>query len=228
MTYEVQTSGVKIAPMHSTFAKMALATVCLAGLAICGSANAAVLACSGTGYDISNRVQNSIGCTILGPLDGQVNDSVNGAASTYTVNINNFFSFNTWKFDGKYQDGADSSSLFNFTGGGASGTYKFVGSNIYSQLMLVFKDGQGTNLVGYLVNASSASKDYSTPFSDPPFDLPGNSTSHDISHISVYYQLGDPPVPPTGKTPEPGTIAILGLGLLSLGFASLGSKKKLS
>lgn len=224
MTYQIHArSGV--IPVGFTSAKMALAA-CLASLAFCAPATAAVQACSGTGYDISDRVSDSIGCTILSPLNGQVNDSVNPPESTYTVNVNSFFGFNTWKFDGKYENGTDASSLFNFTGGGQSGTYTFVGSNIYSDLMLVFKAGAGTNLVGYLLNVTTPSGTYASPFSDPPFDLPGNSSTKDISHISVYYRAGDPGVPPSGNVPEPATIAMLGLGLLGMGFVSRRTRKK--
>lgn len=228
MTYKIQIPGAEIVPIRFTSKKMALAAACLAGLAFCGSANAAVQACSTPDYDISNRVTNSIDCTILSPLDGQVNDSVSPPASTYTVNVNNFFGFNTWNFDGKYENGSDSSSLFGFTGDGQSGTYTFTGSSIYSQLMLVFKDGNDTNLVGYLLNVASPSGSYATPFTNPPFNLSGNATSKDISHISVYFQSGDTGVPPTGNAPEPGTIAMLGLGLLSMGFISRRTKKKQS
>jgi hypothetical protein len=223
MTYQIQTSRAGIIPGSFSSAKMALAAACFAGLAFCGTASAAVLACTGTGYDISDRVTNSVGCTILGPLDGKVNDSIKSPESTYTVNANNFFGFNTWKFDEKYENGKDLSALFDFTGAGQSGTYTFEGSNIYSQLMLVFKSGDNTNLVGYLLNVASPNGNYASPFSNPPFNVPDTKN---ISHISVYYRVADPGLPPSGNVPEPATIAMLGLGLLSMGFVSRRSKKK--
>jgi hypothetical protein len=213
--------------------RLSMHTALMVGcLALCGVSNAAILpglqSCVGTTYDISTKVENASSCMMLTPLDGKQNDSVDMSYLTYTVNTiiaGGFFGISDWRFDGKYEGGTDKSSLVDFQGSGTGGTYKFVGGTGYTDLMFVFKDGEGTNLVGYrLIPTIGLDGKYSTPFTTPPFDFNGNSTAHDISHISVYYRReggGD-----QNDVPEPGTAAILGLGLLGMGLMLRGRKKQ--
>ena len=77
-------------------------------------------------------------------------------------------------------------------------------------VMAVFKDGNSTNLVAFEVSGSFFSGDWTTPFTDPPFDLPGMSTSKDVSHISFYVREGGGP--PVG-VPEPGVFGLMALAL---------------
>lgn len=181
-----------------------------------GTASAAFLSCVGDGYDISGKVSTATNCTILGPLDGAENDRLN---PTLFVNDNSFFGISDWSFDGKWDSTnngfVDSSSLFDFTGGGPSGTFSYEGPLAgITDLMFVFKDGSGTNLVGYLVTTSDGT--YSTPFTQLPFPLSGQSTVKNVSHISVYYRNGD--IPPS-QIPEPGMLLLMGAGLMGLGLA---------
>lgn len=183
-----------------------------------GTASAAFLSCVGDGYDISGKVSTATNCTILSPLEGNQNDTLN---PTLFVNDNSFFDISDWSFDGKWDSTdnsfVDSSSLFDFTGGGPSGTFSYEGPLVgISDLMFVFKDGAGTNLVGYLVTADDGT--YSTPFTKPPFPLTGQSTAKDVSHISVYYREGDGGTPPL-QIPEPGMLLLMGAGLMGLGLA---------
>lgn len=226
MIYQIQQSFEKRRSSGFISAKKILFASCLATIAL--GANAGTFtSCTGpnadltTTYDISNTVSTAVSCAILNPLDGNVNDS------EATVNQERFFNTSTWVFDGKYLD-APASGFFNFTGGTTSGTYTFnnkVAPGLYDYLF-IFKDGNSTNLVGYLLTvAGGLTGNYGNPFTAPPFTLTGNASERDISHISVYYR--DQGFP-NAEIPEPGTTAILGLGLLGMGMISLRGRKKQS
>jgi hypothetical protein len=187
------------------------------GVAMAGNASAAFIACSGTGYDFSGKVSTASDCTILGPLNGHENDTLN---PTMLVNDEAFFGISDWLFDGKWnsvgQSFVDSSGLFDFTGGGSSGSFSYVGGASIADIMFIFKDGAGTNLVGYLVTQAGGT--YATPFTKLPFPLTGQATVKDTSHISVYYRNGEGGTPPF-SVPEPGVLLLVGVGLMGLGLA---------
>jgi hypothetical protein len=132
------------------------------------------------------------------------------------------FSFNDWVFAGKDEFTSFDPGIvdigFDITGGQSSGNWSINASawSIYEDIALVFKDGQGTYLVTYSLVTNSTGGTWTTPFTDPPFDLPGNSTSHEVSHISAYARG-------TSVVPEPGTMVLLGSGLI--GLAGWGRKK---
>ncbi len=186
------------------------------GLAISGNASASFISCTGgtgsTSYDISGKVSTATACTILDPLNGQKNDTPQPGF----VNTEGFFGITNWLFNGKWDIGtSETSSLFNFTGGGPSGAFSYVGGISTSDIMFVFKDGNDTNLVGYLVPTLSGT--YSTPFTNPPFTFNGAPNGKDVSHISVYYRGGGGT--PPQQIPEPGVLLLMGAGLLGLGLA---------
>ncbi|HET9463107.1 MAG TPA: PEP-CTERM sorting domain-containing protein [Thiobacillus sp.] len=175
------------------------------GMAMTGNASAAFISCDG---GISGKVSTKTDCTILGPLNGNQNDSLT------LVNNEGFFGIANWLFDGQWNNTdagfVDTSDLFNFTGDGSAGTFTYAGGAGISDIMLLFKDGAGTNLVGYLVTRLAG--DYSTPFTSPPFPLTGQATVKDVGHLSVYYRE-------VQQIPEPGVLLLVGAGLLGLGLA---------
>jgi hypothetical protein len=221
--------------MHTRTGLKALLTGAALWMASAGS-YAGTVSCSGTtggiAWDISQNVSGSSNCLILEPINGAINDTT---TPPLTVNAAEFFGYNTWQYSGKFDDiptGSGSSSFqtpyVGFSGNGQSGTYSFDENKpLDYQFMFVLKDGANTNLVAYLMSPSTMSGTYSSPFTSPPFlNNEGEffTGAKDVSHISVYY-ITDPGGPGTG-VPEPGTAAILGLGLLGMGLLSSRRKSR--
>lgn len=201
-------------PRHNATRSIASASAfgLVIGMMVSPNASADFISCVGSGYDIRGKVSTATDCAILGPLDGKANDSL------ALVNDKGFFGIGDWLFDGKWDKGdsgfADTSSLFDFTGGGKSGGFSYVGAPGIADILFIFKDGAGTNLTGYLVTQAAGT--YTTPFTRLPFPLQGNATVKDVSHVSVYYREG---ALTPASIPEPGVLILMGAGLLGLGYA---------
>lgn len=188
-------------------------------LAFPALSQASFMDCVGDGYDISGYVDPSSDCAILEPLDGHENDS------EALVNAEEFFTFDDWLLDGKYDSEnnifVDNSVLFTFTGDGQLGTFTYVGGGFdHDDIMFIFKDGGSTNLVGYLIDMTALLADpyngtgtYRSPFVIPPFSFTGDPP-RDISHISVYYREGGD----ITLIPEPALLILFGTGLLAMGW----------
>lgn len=166
--------------------------------------------------DTAGKVSGTVDCTISDDFN---QDFLN--TTPPTVNIDpGFFGITDWSFEGKIgEDGFGTGS-----GSGQSGNYGFSGTSGLDY-MLVFKSGNGTTLVGYLLGDDITSGTWNTPFTEPPFNFPGNNPKN-VSHISVYSSpnSGNPSEP----VPEP--LTILGAGAaISFGTAfkrKLGKGKK--
>lgn len=187
------------------------------GMMAFGTSNAAFISCTGTDYDISGKVSTATDCTILSPLYGSENDDVT------LINSEGFFGNSDWLLDGK-SDATPDGNLFDFSGaGGLLGSFTATGVATDLDIMMIFKDGQNTNLVGYLVSHSSGT--WNTPFVAPPF--PTGGQSKEVSHISVYYRESGTSSSGGGSAeiPEPGNLTLLGVAMMG-GLLAWGRRRR--
>ncbi len=156
-------------------------------------------------------VSDKIGCQ-----NGTTNnDFVSGPL---TVNTNNFFGFNDWKYLEKadvddekgtieYETISDVDWIVSPDDAwpDSTGTWFFSSSvwSTFEDVMIVVKTGPAFS--GYLMNNS-------LQYTSGTWD----SGAKDLSHLTLYAR-GETPIP------EPGTLLLLGAGLM--GIAALGSKK---
>lgn len=126
-----------------------------------------------------------------------------------TVNTEEFFGADDWSIFDK-DEPIDSSS----------GTWSVDSSywSMFDEILLIFKGGNNS-LVGYLADDGATGGDWDSPFTDPPFDLTGNTELQDVSHIS-YYGRGTP-----AEVPEPSLLVLLMLGLGSVALGRLRARE---
>ncbi|MBE9174575.1 PEP-CTERM sorting domain-containing protein [Synechocystis salina LEGE 06155] len=141
-----------------------------------------------------------------------------------TVNINpGFFDETNWLFGGKI--GVDDGYLGD--GSGQSGVFDFssVNTSEWDKIMLVFKDGAGTYLTGYLLSDGVTSGTWATPFETAAngsiYNFKGKTK--DVSHISVYYTASSSTARVssavnTAAAPEGGQMAGLVLAIAAAGY----------
>lgn len=165
-------------------------------------------------YAATFACESSISGLVSGTSACERSDSANqDFLNTMTVNTEEFFDINNWVFGGKIGKNAG----YLGTGEGKTGTWDIssVVENTWDNIMLVFKSGQGTTLVGYQLEDGVTSGSWSSPFLKSVFGFNGGAVK-DVSHVSVYYTIKDPE-PPVAQVPEPTTL--LALGLVAGGMA---------
>ena len=127
-----------------------------------------------------------------------------------------FFGITNWAFGGKIGEVTG----FNGTGSGQSGTWNLssIFNPTWDNVMLVFKSGKDTTLVGYQLAQDVTSGSWSSPFESSLFSELANTK--DVSHISVYFQEGSGS---SSAVPEPTTMA--GLAIAGAGLAASRRRK---
>lgn len=182
-------------------------------------AQASVIACS-SGTTLGH-VGNAVACE----KSTATQDFLN--TTPMTVNSELFFGNSDWQFL-KKDDPA---------GNGQSGSWSLTNNewSTYANIMLIFKDGNGTTLLGFLLGTGFTSGNWTSPFTALEFPAicgnhPGCSTVKNVSHIS-YYARGVAPPPPGGddpppSVPEPSPLLLMMMGVIGLfGARHLGSKR---
>lgn len=187
--------------------KLLQAAVVLASIVNIQAAQAGLVNCpSSFTTSPTAKVEDSTGllnaasaCQYLTPPDNS------NVASVANINAAGFFGTSNWTANGSNVQVAANNS---------TGTWSITGADfLANDYAIVFKSGKDTNLVGFLFNELFSNGVWSTPFTDPPFDFKGKATSREVSDYTIVQRNGEKVPPGGGEVPEPGILALMGLGM---------------
>lgn len=165
--------------------------------------------------DATGTFNAASNCQYVTPADNS------NVASIANINVAGFFGTTNWASNSQNQLNANAKSGTWTISNVDFATYDYI---------IVFKDGNDTNLVAFLFNELYSNGVWSTPFTNA---LPGiTQQAKDVSHYTIARRASQQPcVPVPGipcgeqQIPEPGTLALLGIGALSAGLLSRRRRK---
>lgn len=145
-------------------------------------------------------------------------------AKIKTINSSGFFGFNDWS--------EINPALTQIgQGDGLSGSWSISDPDwVNFTYAIVFKSGQGTSLIAFLLNGLFDEGEYLTPFTDLAFTTLKPGQQKGVSHYTIVQRDGGLPdqAPPPSEVPEPGVLGLMGLGLLGLGLVSYNRRRRTS
>ena len=190
---------------NSTLAISAILGLGLAGL----SGTASAVTCVGTLSDVETTVSVDGTSSCAGPIDGNVPPyNLNDPADNPDLGLG----FTDWASIEKDNIGAggEDDGLLQITlTSDAAGTWRYTGTNGFTEVLLLVKFGNSFST--FLVNGT-ANTWYNWSI------VPGRQNG--LSHMEIFGRnpgQGDDDDDDDTDLPEPGSLALLGLGLMGLG-----------